>query len=62
VRGYYALPLLWRDRVVGWANVSVVGGALRADVGYQAGRAPRERGFSGALDAELDRISGFLEL
>ena len=21
--GYYALPLLWRDRVIGWANVSV---------------------------------------
>ena len=20
--GYYALPLLWRDRVIGWANVS----------------------------------------
>ena len=19
--GYYALPLLWRDRVIGWANV-----------------------------------------
>ena len=21
--GYYALPLLWRDRVIGWANVSM---------------------------------------
>ena len=20
--GYYALPLLWRDRVIGWANVT----------------------------------------
>jgi len=21
-RGYYALPLLWRDRVIGWSNLS----------------------------------------
>ena len=21
-RGYYALPLLWRDSVIGWANVT----------------------------------------
>ena len=25
--GYYALPLLWRDRVIGWANASVAGRA-----------------------------------
>ena len=24
--GYYALPLLWRDRVIGWGNLSVVKG------------------------------------
>ena len=23
--GYYVLPLLWRDRVIGWANASVTG-------------------------------------
>ena len=27
-RGYYALPLLWRDRVIGWANLSVKNGEL----------------------------------
>src|SRR5262249_10857671 len=43
--GYYALPLLWRDRVIGWANVAVKSGALQADVGYVAGRPPREGGF-----------------
>jgi len=21
--GYYAMPLLWRDQVIGWANLSV---------------------------------------
>ena len=27
--GYYALPLLWRDRVIGWANLAVDDGTLR---------------------------------
>src|SRR5579871_5803355 len=34
VRGYYALPMLWRDRVIGWANVAVKDGELRAQFGY----------------------------
>ncbi len=29
VRGYYALPLLWREQVLGWANVSASEGELR---------------------------------
>ncbi len=60
VRGYYALPLLWRDRVVGWGNLAWRDGALQAQLGYVSGRAPRERGFGAALDDELDRIAGFL--
>jgi uncharacterized protein YcaQ len=56
--GYYALPLLWRDDVVGWANVSVSDGALRADVGYV--RRPRERAFVRELDAEIERMRVFL--
>jgi uncharacterized protein YcaQ len=60
-RGYYALPLLWRDRVVGWANVAVRDGALAADVGYVATR-PRDRAFKRELDAELDRMRLFLDL
>lgn len=58
--GYYALPLLWRDRVIGWGNVSVVEGSLRAEVGYVSGRAPATRGFARALDAELERLRLFL--
>ncbi|MGE0814189.1 MAG: crosslink repair DNA glycosylase YcaQ family protein [Vicinamibacterales bacterium] len=57
--GYYALPLLWRERVVGWANVTVAEGRLAADVGFAAGR-PRERGFARALDAELAALARFL--
>ena len=59
-RGYYALPLLWRDRVVGWGNLSVVDGVLRADIGYVSGTAPRDRAYKRELDAELDRMRTFL--
>jgi uncharacterized protein YcaQ len=40
-RGYYALPLLWRDRVIGWGNLTMKDGALRAEFGY-VGLAPRQ--------------------
>lgn len=60
VRGYYALPLLFRDAVIGWGNLSMEDGALVADVGYVSGRAPRERAFKRELDAELERMRAFL--
>ena len=60
--GYYALPMLWRDRVVGWANVSVANGVATPEFGYVAGRAPRDRAFARELDAELDRLGRFLRL
>lgn len=53
--GYYALPLLWRDRVVGWANASLRDGCLAVATGY-AGSAPRERGFRHALAEEVARL------
>jgi uncharacterized protein YcaQ len=58
--GYYALPVLWGDAVVGWANVSVKEGRTVASVGYVAGQAPGERGFRNALDVELARLDTFL--
>ena len=54
--GYYALPLLWRDAVIGWANVISKAGALQTDFGYVAGRRPRGRAFTIALEAELARM------
>ena len=62
VRGYYALPLLWRDQVIGWGNLSVDEGRLNADIGHVSGRAPRDKAFRVALDAELGRIEQFLGL
>ena len=62
--GYYALPLLWRDQVIGWGNLAVVqGGAaaqLVAQFGYVAGQPPREAAFHAGLEEELARMRAFL--
>ena len=60
--GYYALPLLWRDRVIGWANLSVMKGELKSEFGYVASQAPRDRAFKRELEAELVRMRAFLDL
>jgi uncharacterized protein len=60
--GYYALPLLWRDRVVGWGNLSVIEGALRSTFGYIDPNAPRDTAFQAGLERELARINLFLRL
>ena len=60
--GYYALPLLWRERIIGWGNLSVRNGRLDPVIGYITSRAPRDRMFRPALQEELDRIRVFLGL
>jgi uncharacterized protein YcaQ len=59
--GYYALPLLWRDRVIGWGNLAVRDGVLTSDLGYVAGKPPRDRAFKRELEAELERMRVFLD-
>ncbi|MBI5272118.1 MAG: YcaQ family DNA glycosylase [Burkholderiales bacterium] len=58
--GYYALPLLWRHEVIGWANATLQGGQLTLATGYVAGRAPRDAAFRQALDEERGRLGEFL--
>jgi uncharacterized protein YcaQ len=62
VRGYYALPLLWHEQVIGWGNVAVVDGTLTADLGYAAGKPPRGTAYKAALADELERLRAFLHL
>jgi hypothetical protein len=59
--GYYALPLLWRDKVIGWGNLSDQAGKLGAEFGYVASKPPRERAFARELEAELERVRTFLQ-
>jgi uncharacterized protein YcaQ len=59
-RGYYALPLLWRDEAIGWGNLALVGSGLEVEMGYVSGRPPRDRAFKVELEAELERVRSFL--
>ncbi|MCV0437938.1 MAG: winged helix DNA-binding domain-containing protein [Hydrogenophaga sp.] len=58
--GHYALPVLWGEQVVGWANMRVERGHLRHQLGFAGARA-RDAGFQRALDEELARFEIFLE-
>ncbi|HTR25189.1 MAG TPA: crosslink repair DNA glycosylase YcaQ family protein [Terriglobales bacterium] len=59
--GYYALPLLWRDQVIGWGNVAVKNGELHCEFGY-VGSKPTDQAFSRELDLEVERMRAFLGL
>ncbi len=61
IRGYYALPMLWRDRVIGWGNLAWRDAKLIADIGYVAGKPPRDAAFKRALEDELQRMQAFLQ-
>ena len=62
VRGYYALPLLWRGQVLGWCNASVQGGQLQTQRGFVNGKPPRDAAFKAAWAEEADRLRHFLGL
>jgi uncharacterized protein YcaQ len=59
IRGYYAMPLLWRNAVIGWANAGSEGGTLNVQVEFVEKR-PSESGFQLELDAEVSRLRSFL--
>jgi uncharacterized protein YcaQ len=60
VLGYYALPMLWGDRLIGWANAKVEAGVLDVQTGFVSGEAPRGVAFRRALQDELGRLEAFL--
>ena len=59
--GHYAMPMLWGEEVLGWANLKVVDGRLQHEVGF-AGPRPRGRAFHLAVDEALHQMQTFLEL
>jgi uncharacterized protein YcaQ len=59
--GHYAMPMLWREQILGWANLKVVDGRLRHELGF-VGPQPRGSAFQLALDAALKQMQEFLEL
>jgi uncharacterized protein YcaQ len=60
VRGYYAMPLLWCDRVIGWANAGIAEGKLAVKVGF-VGKRPTDREFKQELESEIARLEIFLD-
>jgi uncharacterized protein YcaQ len=62
VRGYYSLPLLWRDAVIGWGNLAIIDNQLQPQLGFVSGKPPRDTRFKRALDEELERLQTFLGL
>ena len=60
-RGHYAMPMLWGEKMPGWANLKVVEGRLQHQLGF-AGSRLRGSGFQRALDGALRQMRAFLEL
>jgi uncharacterized protein YcaQ len=59
--GHYAMPVLWGEQMLGWANLKVVDGRLQHELGF-AGPRPRGSAFRRALDEALQQMREFLEL
>src|SRR5262249_24921357 len=59
--GHYAMPVLWGEQVTGWANLKVIDGGLRHDLGF-ANRPLRGRAFRRVLDEALQQMREFLSL
>jgi uncharacterized protein len=61
--GHYALPLLYGDQAIGWANATLVDKArLEAHVGFADRSWARQRPLARAIDAELALMAQFLQL
>ncbi|HET9943005.1 MAG TPA: crosslink repair DNA glycosylase YcaQ family protein [Terriglobia bacterium] len=61
VRGYYAMPLLWRDNVIGWTNVGLRDGHVSVEPGF-VGKRPSEPAFRREFEREVESLKAFLGL
>lgn len=59
VMGYYAMPLLWGEALVGWVNAQRTPDGLDVQAGFRDGR-PAGVAFARAFDAEVARMERFL--
>jgi hypothetical protein len=59
--GHYAMPMLWGEQILGWANLKVVDGRLQHELGF-AGPRRRGKAFQRALDEALQHMQKFLRL
>jgi len=59
--GYYAMPVLWQEQIIGWANANVEGNTLKVDFGYVT-RRPRGPNYRKAAEQEVADLAKFLKL
>ncbi len=57
--GHYAMPMLWGEHMLGWANLKLADGTLHHELGF-AGTRPRDRAFRLALGEALHQMQSFL--
>ena len=61
--GYYAMPMLWRAQVIGWANARIENRVLNVDVGFVHKQSPARDAraiFKRELEAEVHSLGRFL--
>jgi uncharacterized protein YcaQ len=61
VRGYYALPMLWADRVIGWANIGADAKGLHLELGLVT-KPSGQLAFRSELEREVESFKTFLNL
>ena len=59
IRGYYAMPLLWTDQVIGWVNLALANGQLKVDPGFIRTK-PASKLFKAEFEKEIERFNRFL--
>ena len=59
LRGYYAMPLLWGESIIGWVNATMTAEGFRSEIGYVKSR-PKSSSFRQQLEVELHRLEQFL--
>jgi uncharacterized protein len=58
--GYYAMPLAWRDDVIGWVNISSREGTVTVNPGFLK-KEPTDAGFRLEFERETERFRLFLQ-
>ncbi|MEO5593681.1 MAG: crosslink repair DNA glycosylase YcaQ family protein [Chitinophagaceae bacterium] len=58
--GYYSMPLLWRDDIIGWVNISNNRGDLIIKPGYMKD-VPADPSFASAFEMETEKFRHFME-
>ncbi|QDK80625.1 winged helix-turn-helix domain-containing protein [Spirosoma sp. KCTC 42546] len=58
--GYYAMPMLWRDDIIGWVNISNQNGNFFVEPGFKKD-VSNDQDFDREYEAEVERFRLFLQ-